>query len=283
MEEMPEPLQEMKSLVQQLDVSRGWHYYMDLCWVARVLDPTPGMRVLDAGAGNGIVQWWLAQRGAHVLSVDLNRRVHPGRPFEQWCAHSKWGDDPSYAGLGFRSFLPPRRFWSPSEWTAKAEQLRQKLYPRAPRFEGSVVFWDHDLRDLSRVESDSMDAIVSISALEHNDLDNLRTIVLELERVLKPGGKMAITVGGARDEDWFHEPSKGWCYTEKSLCEIFGLDAYETNFARYDDILNDLVHCDELADDLPALYFESGENGMPWGRWDPQYHSVGICKTKAGA
>jgi SAM-dependent methyltransferase len=280
LEEMPELLAEMRSVVRELPVARGWHYYMDFCWAARVLEPTAGMKVLDAGGGNGVMQWWLARHGARVLSVDLEGWPHQGKCFDDWCERRQWGEEPSRTALTARSFLPPRRFWSPSEWAEKVRRTRGLFDRSPPRFQGSIEVWQNDLRNLSQLESDSMDAIVSISALEHNELDDLRAIVRELERVLKPGGKMAITVGGARDEDWFHEPSKGWCYSEKTLSEVFGLDAYESNFARYDEILDDLVHCDELREDLPAFYFESGDNGMPWGRWDPQYQSVGIFKTK---
>ena len=78
MDDMPELLGEMKSVVGELRVPRGWHYYMDLCWAARAIAPTKGMQVLDAGAGNGVMQWWLASQGADVLSIDLEGRPHPG-------------------------------------------------------------------------------------------------------------------------------------------------------------------------------------------------------------
>lgn len=280
MDDMPELLGEMKAVVRELRVPRGWHYYMDLCWVARAIAPSQGMQILDAGAGNGVMQWWLASQGASVLSVDLQQRPHPGRRCLAWCNHSKRGEDESYGALSVRSFLPPKRVWSAVDWYEKIMTTASRLFPRQPRFPGSVVYWDHDLSDLAEIESDSMDAIVSISALEHNDLANLRGVIAELERVLKPGGRMAITVGGARDEDWFHEPSRGWCFTEKTLAEYFGLDHYRTNFERYDEILEELVGCDFLKDDLPEFYFDGGDNGMPWGRWDPSYQSIGILKTK---
>ena len=31
---------------------------------------------------------------------------------------------------------------------------------------------------------------------------------------------------------------------------------------------------------LAAFYARSGDNGMPWGKWDPQYQPVGVCKVK---
>ena len=42
----------------------------------------------------------------------------------------------------------------------------------------------------------------------------------------------------------------------------------------------ELRDSNELRAGLSPLYFRSGNNGMPWGRWDPKYQSVGIIKTK---
>jgi hypothetical protein len=35
-----------------------------------------------------------------------------------------------------------------------------------------------------------------------------------------------------------------------------------------------------LRDNLASFYGRSGENGMPWGVWDPRYQPVGVCKVK---
>jgi SAM-dependent methyltransferase len=36
-----------------------------------------------------------------------------------------------------------------------------------------------------------------------------------------------------------------------------------------------------LKEHLASFYFLSGNNGMPWGKWDPQYFPVGVTKWKA--
>ena len=132
-----------------------------------------------------------------------------------------------------------------------------------------------DLRD------NSVDGVVSISALEHNSLDQLRACVAELERVLKPGGRLVATLAAAKDRDWLHEPSVGWCYTEATLRDVFNLgnDA-PSNYGSYDELLERLRNCAELRDSLADFYFRSGSNGMPWGMWDPKYQPVGIVKVK---
>ena len=33
----------------------------------------------------------------------------------------------------------------------------------------------------------------------------------------------------------------------------------------------------ELHEKLSKFHFKSGDNGTPWGKWDPQYKSVSVC------
>ncbi len=56
----------------------GWHYMLDLTWVARQLkDLPPGSVVLDAGAGDGLLQYVLLRMGLRVISVDFIVRRGP--------------------------------------------------------------------------------------------------------------------------------------------------------------------------------------------------------------
>ena len=131
------------------------------------------------------------------------------------------------------------------------------------------------------IRENSIEAVVSISALEHNPPDKMRAYVDELMRVLKPGGKLIATLGAAKEEDWFHEPSKGWCYTQATMQSIFDLPAdCPSNYERYDELFEALKNCIELRDSLARFYFKSGNNGMPWGIWDPKYQPVGVVKVK---
>jgi ubiquinone/menaquinone biosynthesis C-methylase UbiE len=133
---------------------------------------------------------------------------------------------------------------------------------------------------MADIPDSSIDDIVSISALEHNTIDGLRKVIKELLRVLKPGGKLLATLAAAKDNDWFHEESKGWCFTEKTLRDIFNLHDCPSNYDRYDELFDALKKSDELKNSLAKFYFESGDNGMPWGVWDPKYQAVGVCKIK---
>ena len=120
----------------------------------------------------------------------------------------------------------------------------------------------------------------SVSALEHNEPDDLPRVVDELMRVLRPGGKLIATMAAAKT-DWYHDPARGWMYSGDTLRRLFDIEAAD-NYAEHDALFKRLRDCAELRDNLAPFYFESGDNGMPWGKWNPQYQPVGIVKTKPG-
>lgn len=278
-------VEEFRELSARLGLSMGWHYLLDLAWAAHELGDVAGKRVLDAGSGQGLIQWWLVERGADVIAVDrLDRRrlftalrsryrVQGLRPDDL----GPWPKPP------LRSFLPPR---SPRNWGGYPRKLAQawrQLLGKtsAPSSHGTVSIYHQDLTSLVDIRDSSVDAVVSISALEHNTAAGLAKAVTEFNRVLKPGGKIIATLGAARDEDWFHEPSRGWCFTETTLRRAFDLpDDAESNYARHDELMAALRECRELREGLDPAYALSGDNGMPWGIWDPKYQTVGVVKVR---
>jgi SAM-dependent methyltransferase len=147
---------------------------------------------------------------------------------------------------------------------------------------GTVVLRRADLSRLSDLPDASFDAVVSVSALEHNAPDVLPRVVEELLRVLRPGGRLLATLSAARDRDWFHEPSQGWCYTEATLRRAFGIGPETpSNYEGFDELFAALRASRELKARLSWYYARSGRNGMPWRRWDPKYQPVGVCRLKA--
>ncbi len=70
----------LKNLARSLGLEFGWHYLLDLTWIITQLGPVEGKHLMDAGAGTGILQWYLAQQGAQVISVDrMSRALLPLR------------------------------------------------------------------------------------------------------------------------------------------------------------------------------------------------------------
>lgn len=272
-----------KTLAKSLGIGIGWHYLLDWAWITALLGDVEGMRILDAGAGTGLMQWYLAETGAKVISVDRASRAELSLRFRARYPVS---------GLTGNELASPLRVWQKNIHLAEGLKARmvtllrgtggliRTILPKAGH--GKVIIYNQNLASLPSIPDNSMDAVVAISALEHNSPDELAVVIDELLRVLKPGGALLATLGAARDHDWFHEPSQGWCYTEASLRKLFSLPAESpSNYAHYDELFAALRNCDELRLNLADFYFRSGNNGMPWGKWDPQYQSVGIYKRKS--
>lgn len=275
---------EFRTLSKHLGVSLGWHYLLDLAWAA---DQFQSMdleraRILDAGAGLGLMQWWLASRGAEVLSVDRSPR-HVSQRLRKWTTVAGYPDPLRPLRRAAVDRLRNRDGLATRTWISKFPSTVRDLVlgDPIPAPVGRVTFAQADLRELSFIESGSIDSIVSISSLEHNRFEDLPSVIAELLRVLRPGGKLVATVGASRDQDWFHEPSRGWCFSEQTLKKVFELPAdCPSNCGEYDRLMIALEACAELRDNLAASYRRSGNNGMPWGRWNPQYQSVGVVKVK---
>jgi SAM-dependent methyltransferase len=276
---------EIEQTANYLGISYGWHYLLDFVWGANQLQKiTNGQKILDAGASLGVMQWWLAKQGATVISVDLEDRKRIDPKLKAWCPIQ--GLRPSdYDDFVFNDFLPsknPRKWHKyPSKLSyAVITQLR-KLAKHPNKKIGKVYFYQQNIADMIDLEDNSIDAIISISALEHNSLTDLQKCVKELTRVCKVGGAIIATVGAAKETDWYHEPSQGWCFSEKTLVEIFNLEeGYTSNYEKYYQLMCELRNNSELKAKIPSEYFQSGNNGLPWGIWDPKYLPVGIVKVK---
>ncbi|MEA3439623.1 MAG: methyltransferase domain-containing protein [Chloroflexota bacterium] len=272
---------ELKSLARSLNLDFGWHYLLDLTWIINNLGTIQDRRILDAGAGTGVIQWYLAEQGATVISADRVSRADLPLRFRR-----------RFRVSGYRTedLLPTRQliaaqYQKPSPLRVKVSSLARDLTSLANTnlSSGQVMIYNQDLTHLSEIDDNSIDAVAAVSALEHNTPEVLGTVAIELKRVLKPGGVLLATLGAARDQDWYHEPSSGWCYTDASLRQAFGLaEDAPSNYDHYDELFTKLMDCTELRKNLARFYFQSGDNGMPWGQWDPQYQPVGVFWEKLG-
>ena len=281
----PERILSFKRLSQTLDIELGWHYLLDLSWAASNLNLQKNSLVLDAGAGWGIMQWWISEQGVNVLSVDRNdRRQYPLAFHENFPIYGYRDTDiESLPDLRLRNFLPS---YFPGKWRNYPNKLRNTLKllsVKRKKLEGlgKIYIYNQNLTDLNDVKEGSVDEVVSISALEHNTPEALKASIKELMRVLKPGGRLIATVAASKNQNWYHQPSQGWCYSEETLREIFDISCTaESNFHQYDQLMFEIKNSVELQENLASFYFSSGENGMPWGKWDPQYQPVGVVKIK---
>ena len=278
----------LKQIARSLKLEFGWHYLLDLTWITKELGSMKGKRLMDAGAGVGVMQWYLASQGAEVTSVDrLSRASLPLRFRARYPVQGLRPDDLLLPRQVFMSQVS-RRTEAPQPAASKSRAVFEmvewmlSILIRQTPDQGRVLIYNQDLSNLIDIKENTFDAIVSVSALEHNSPEDLPDVVSELLRVLKPGGVLLATLAVARMQDWYHEPSAGWCYSEASLRRAFHLSSdAPSNYEHYDELFAALRDCAELRDNLASFYFRSGENGMPWGKWDPQYQPVGVIKVKS--
>jgi len=269
----------LKQLAKSLGLEFGWHYLLDLTWILQRLGPVQGKRIMDAGAGTGVLQWYLADHGAEVLSVDRLSRSHLALRFRnRFKVRGLRSIDLMPAGKVFRSNFRGGASFSNIITRQTRDLVGVASIRRSP---GKVTIYNQDLKNLADIADNSFDAIVAVSALEHNQPEGLSQVVTELLRVLKPGAPLLATLTAGYPEDWWHEPSSGWCYSDTSLKSLFQLDpATPSNYDNYDELMSEIANCVELREGLARFYFQNGNNGMPWGRWEPQYLPVGVCKIK---
>lgn len=277
-------VKEFLAISSTLKLPLGWHYLLDLAWAAERIQSSigPGSTILDAGAGYGLMQFWLVDHGYNVISVDRVPRYFPRR-IRSWCPivefDSKKQASTRRDALRLVARGVSERSLSPRQIVRAAEAILRG--DPEPGDRAQIQFMEGNLLDLHQIDSGSIDAIVSISALEHNPPDDLQAVVGELLRILRTEGQIVATLGASKESDWYHKPSNGWCYTEKTLQERFQLDQEcPSNYSNYDSLFDDLIDCAYLKRNLSELYFRSGANGMPWGRWQPKYMSVGVLKVK---
>lgn len=286
---------ELREFARSLKLEFGWHYLLDITWTLTQLGVVERKRIMDAGAGTGVMQWWLAENGAQVISVDRVSRANlPLRFRNRYDVRGLRPDDLNSPGLFITTYnqegsesasqSTARKLVSQGHYLFEMTQYLSRNYFKGSDKKvsrGRVSIYNQNLAHLIDIADDSLDAVLAISALEHNTKDGLKMVARELLRVLKPGGVLLATLCAARDQDWWHVPSSGWCYTGNSLEDIFqfGEDT-PSNYDQYDLLFNQLKNCNDLRDNLAEFYFKSGDNGMPWGKWHPQYQPVGVCKVK---
>jgi len=276
-------INELKAFADELKLEFGWHYLLDLSWIIRNLDLIDKQNIIDAGAGTGVMQWYLANKGAKVISIDRDSRANLNQRFRRrFNIRGLRESDLDVASS--LSEMKQNRVLK-SRLADIVDMLGYKINSspgtKRENASGEVIIYNQDLEHLDQIPDDSIDAIVAVSSLEHNSPDGLKRVVAELLRVLKPGRAIFATLGAAKAEDWFHEASQGWCYTESTLREVFKISPdIQTNFDQYDRLFDELRGNKELKDNLASFYFRSDKNGMPWGEWNPKYQPVGICKYK---
>ncbi len=260
----PDIAMEVLGFSSKFGAPLGWHYLLDLIWILSRLPVRPPARILDAGGGYGLLQYMLATLGYAVVSVDAAARVpQPGTRNVIPVHCSGFTESP---GASYVTYID------------NAGASTGKILPR-PRIKGGEVeFHCCNMQNLQFLETDEFDAVVSVSALEHNAPEMLPQVMGEIRRVAKADAPMLLTIStSAAQQPGLHEASHSWLLTEKQIAALYQVPAgYSSNFGEIATLAKNLAASPRLNRWLAAFYHHSGDNGMPWGRWAPQYLPMGI-------
>jgi ubiquinone/menaquinone biosynthesis C-methylase UbiE len=299
-------LQEIDHWLQVLNWGNGWHYDLDIIWLLNhleQLDLPRGGTIVDAGAGLGVMQFILASRGYNVISLDFGKRSIPKYAKGIFNIECIDGDLGSYTHeyMEFMTFgqnsikkksIPTtsivKDYMSrPSKIvyyiTNKIRQRYNTHYVNELRRDhagfGKITFVRGTFNSMP-IEDNTADALISISAFEHNTFEDMPDSIREFKRVIKPGTYMMVTTSAVKDKDWYHEPSKGWNLTQQTLSKWFGItDNISYN---YDFVARNIKNCKKLKDRISAYYKYAPESGLPYGDLKKaKYIPVGIVKQKS--
>ena len=277
----------------------GWHYDLDIIWILdniKRLGLKKGATILDAGAGNGLMQFLLAAKGFNVISADFAERDIP------WAAGKIFNISSNNSSLAQMSDHRYRRFIQHTIKMDSArltrvlgtplrsirrifENTRDALHPKRWREiwrqneYGHIEYLTTDFTKLDSIAANSVDCVVSVSAIEHGDQNSSTLAIKEFERVLKKGGANIITTSATNGPDKYLEYCQGWCFSRDTLAAIFSAPGISDNFADYEALFNKLLNDSTFRSRIPTFYYEGGDNGLPYGKYPPQYQPVGIRKV----
>jgi ubiquinone/menaquinone biosynthesis C-methylase UbiE len=237
-------LQELDYWFRVMNRPNGWHYDLDHIWVLRELELAgilPGSTIVDAGAGQGIMQYLLSSRGYNVISLDFSSRVRPSRSAGIFDIRGNGEALINYKHpyMSFISYGGSSGFDLLARWRLsklkKIPKLLSGLY-RTTIFM-SYYLWERFVAQhkaygsitylrapfhATTLRSASADAVISISAIEHADIGLINDNIKELLRILKEKSPLLLTTSASiKDENEFHEKSSGWCFSLASLTSFF--------------------------------------------------------------
>ncbi|MDD4910439.1 MAG: class I SAM-dependent methyltransferase [Candidatus Omnitrophica bacterium] len=275
----------------------GWHYWLDFIWILDHLEKIKlprGSWIMDAGAGNGVLQFILAARGYNVISLDFAERDLPP------AAGMIFNVEQRRHGLDnfehrYRKFISHKK--KKPDWGVKGI-IKYLVYEFAPTYinlnmwkeafksrfgsnaYGKIVRVLGDFTNLKEFADGELDCIISVSALEHADHADISKAAGEFNRILKKSAYMFLTVSAAKDKDWYFHPARGWCFCEDSIRKIFALDGCPANFVDYDNLFKKLKDSNEIKKRVSRYYLGTADSGLPFGIYEPRYQPVGIAKQK---
>jgi len=242
-------LNEIHYWLRVLNRPQGWHYDMDILWLFQNLEQAGikrGSTILDAGAGMGITQFLLAAKGYNVFSLDFTPRVSPPLASGIFNIKTEYQENLEYKHnyMGFIKY-GDGQYGSEKEIPIKMYERVLKTLNKGPshvmrRFKarvrkmrnlhmntiektkdhtgfGNIKLIRAAFHDMP-LDDQEVDALVSVSAIEHADPKLMEQNINEMKRVVKKGKPLLITTSATgKNKDWFHEKTQGWCFFKRNI------------------------------------------------------------------
>jgi len=260
----------------------GWHYIIDLIYIyTQVKNLNKPLKILDAGGGDGPLQYLLLEMGFDVYNIDLYQQKTSSILNKRYKIETS--SLPSFFKTKYYNHLESIDSTGKSNFVHNSKikikiilyKIWRKIFKYGNTQPGTLYKISGNLLNLPEISNNFFDVILSISVIEHIDINENRKLLYELNRILKKDGKLYITTSATIEkQSWFHEPSKGWCFSQQDLRDIFKakplywqdekaiLEKYEKNIF--------------LKDNLAKFHFSNGNCGMPNGIYKPKYFPVVI-------
>ncbi len=262
---------------------QGWHYDMDETWMLENIEKAKipkGAKILDAGAGLGIMQYVLASRGYNVVSLDFGKRPIPKEScgifdisleeqdrFEYKHSYQKsmsFSDNSNLLKNQIGFFL--EKLSVPNLIPRLCNKIKREVAHfffhgiekmRDHEHYGKITFVRAAFHDMP-FDENYFDAVISVSALEHADIALLGKNIDEMRRVAKPGAPVLISTSAIGEEkDFFDEKTQGWCFSSQTLSCFSDNSALE--YSNYGDIEQEILNSTLWLSRLDSYYFNDPE------------------------
>ena len=273
-------LNEIDYWLKVMDRPQGWHYDLDIIWILNELESNgikKGSTILDAGAGLGVTQFILAARGYNIISLDFSKRVSPKlankifkidiKPQDQlgykhkYINYIQYGEDDFSLDNHDQNFSSKKNNYGIKIISFIRKNIKSILYffnlksrikngntytiynwlesKKNHNSYGKITFLRGAFHKISILD-ESVDAIVSISALEHADKTLLFDNINEMKRVVKKNSPILITTSATDNTiDKYNEKRLDWWFSIGTLKKIAGKNAH-INFD-YKTALNQIL------------------------------------------
>ena len=249
-------LKEIDHWLRVMDRPQGWHYDMDIIWLLQELEKSglkKGDTIVDAGGGMGVTQFILAARGFNVISLDFSKREYPLQAngifdiqlpsneslnyTHEYMGSVNYGTEPvanlnnkkeSNSSLVYKTLMK-----GPVHTLNTIKNLMRKRHNNVLNLReksldhtnfGKIKFIRAAFHEIP-LEDMSVDALVSVSAIEHADQALMEQNISEMKRIVKEGGPLLITTSANdNDKDTYHNKTLGWCYSINSLSRMASIN-----------------------------------------------------------